>query len=764
MSKLARLAGPSLIVASVLLVMHDFAFGGRVTAQHPDLLALWMPNGCFLGDVLASGHVPAWNPFAMGGAPFAADPQSGWLYAPMMSLFTALPCSTALRWFIIAQPLIAGLGTYAFLRSEGAGRMSSTVGGTTIAVLLAGSRLGLSMPLAGALAWSTVTLAAVSRFVRAEATVRRLAWLVITALCWGQIAGAHLSNGLVVGTAALILYLVAAGRVGMNPARTRYAMWVIALLVALPLINAAILLPRLTHLPDTSATLGYEVLEPGGGEGVSLPVSWYLALARTPGAYLGWSMLLLGFAALWSRRWRRLAGALIGLGVTSYLLALEPIASAVGPLVDRIPLGDFYSHRPNRFVYGVVLVIPIVGAMGLETFLHAPRKDRFRMLVPGIALFLIPALLVGGPGTPMVLLAGSIAGVALLWWLGTRARWTALLPVVVAMELVAAAVVGSGQGESTAFNNRAGLAAVYEPSITANDYLAPTPLALEIRSSGARYLSNAPELFDEDDTIPGYLDFQAPEHWGLLANQRGMLFSLGDVQAVTSPVQLRRYWRYARAIDPIDRRYNATFFSRPLDPVMDLFAVRWIVAHEGSEGGDRGGDPGANLDPSLSADGWSLFDRGARPLATLHGSWKVVGSERAALEVVAGPGFDQERELVLEDEPEIAPTGAKGMVTAQLRWPDGPRFEVTTDKDALLLVRIPYDDDWHARVDGREVDPVPADHVMQAIPVPAGNHEIELRYDDPAIRAGLLLSAAVLAILAAIVAGLSIRPRRSTLT
>ena len=30
-----------------------------------------------------------------GGAPFAADPQSGWTYLPAMVLFTALPVSAA---------------------------------------------------------------------------------------------------------------------------------------------------------------------------------------------------------------------------------------------------------------------------------------------------------------------------------------------------------------------------------------------------------------------------------------------------------------------------------------------------------------------------------------------------------------------------------------------------------------------------------------------------------------------------------------------
>src|SRR5262245_43998818 len=112
----AALAGPLLITGSVLIVLRAFAFGGMLTTQHPDDLALYMPNWCFLGGQLSSGHIPAWNPHVMGGLPFAADPLSGWMYLPVMGLFTLLPCRLAMQWFIVLQSLLAGLGIYSFLR------------------------------------------------------------------------------------------------------------------------------------------------------------------------------------------------------------------------------------------------------------------------------------------------------------------------------------------------------------------------------------------------------------------------------------------------------------------------------------------------------------------------------------------------------------------------------------------------------------------------------------------------------------------------
>ena len=110
--------GPALIVACVLFAFRGFVVGGALTNQHPDLLTFWLPRWSFLGDSIGAGQIPLWNPFEMAGYRFAADPQSGWLYAPPMALFSTLSPGLALRLFIVFNPLLAGLGLYAFLRME----------------------------------------------------------------------------------------------------------------------------------------------------------------------------------------------------------------------------------------------------------------------------------------------------------------------------------------------------------------------------------------------------------------------------------------------------------------------------------------------------------------------------------------------------------------------------------------------------------------------------------------------------------------------
>src|SRR2546423_4154740 len=106
-----------------------------------------------------------------------------------------MSCGAVIRWFSVLQPVLAGLGLYGFARSEGLPRAASTLGGLALALPLAGSQVGLSLPFSAAIAWTAVLLACASRLLRAPGWPVRLLWLVATAIAWGQLAAAHLSNG-----------------------------------------------------------------------------------------------------------------------------------------------------------------------------------------------------------------------------------------------------------------------------------------------------------------------------------------------------------------------------------------------------------------------------------------------------------------------------------------------------------------------------------------------------------------------------------------
>ncbi|MFM8998933.1 MAG: hypothetical protein ACKOKE_02485, partial [Actinomycetota bacterium] len=202
------LVGPGIIVASVLVALRGFALGGALSDQHPDLLTFWLPRSCLLGDALRAGRLPLWNPHELAGTPYLADPQSGWLSLLWMVLPTLLGCGAGLAAIIVVQPLLAGLGMHWFLRREGLGRPAATAGGLGLAMLLAQSKLAISMPFAGAIAWIPLLLTGAAAFARASGS-RRLPWLGLAAFAWGQVAAAHLSHGVVIATTLAVAVLLA---------------------------------------------------------------------------------------------------------------------------------------------------------------------------------------------------------------------------------------------------------------------------------------------------------------------------------------------------------------------------------------------------------------------------------------------------------------------------------------------------------------------------------------------------------------------------
>ena len=384
------LAGPLLIVASVLAVLHGFWWNPRLTNQQVDLLAFWLPRYCAMGKAVAALHVPTWLPNQFGGAPFASDPQSGWLFLPAMGLFGPLSgsvfgCARALGLLLVVHPLLAGLGMYWFLRHERVGRPAATLGGLTLGAGMAGSSVALSIPFSGMLAWTTLCLVGASGFLRARTGLARIGWLAFTGLAWSQLAGAHLTNGVAVGTGVVLLYVIARSviqvRSGERTGRTAVLLGA-ALFVALPLLSAAILIPRFELLPRTSIGQGYAALArlgtelsgapnaPPFGEGAAGPW-WGTSFARGPGGYLGVLAILLWPFGLLSRKWRAPSLAFAAAGLIGFVLNLDVLVRTdwIRSAALKLPFGELWLRSPFRFRYVLLLSFAALAGYGLQAWL-----------------------------------------------------------------------------------------------------------------------------------------------------------------------------------------------------------------------------------------------------------------------------------------------------------------------------------------------------------------------------------------------------------
>jgi hypothetical protein len=765
-------AGPALIVGAVLAVMHGFWLGAKLTNQQVDLLGAWLPWHCHMGKSLIHGDLPTWLPHQFAGAPFASDPQKGWLYLPVMVLYGALGCGRAFGLFVTLQPILAGLGLYWFFRHEGTGRPAATVGGLTLALTISGSAIALSLPFAGVLAWMAMVLAGASGYVHARTKFRMVGWLAFTGLALSQVAAAHLTNGLLLTLVVLGLYLLARlvlqvrGRErGLGAAILVFAVP----FLAFPLLAAAVLLPPAALLPRTSIGHGYEdlarlatelsgvVTQPAFTPGVG--PWWGTSFARGPHGYVGALGILLIPSAIMSRRWRVPAVAFAAAGFLGWVLYLDGVvrSEAVRSFARKSFLGELWLHSPFRFGFLLVVALALLAGYGFQGWLDArgqpgarSLRDRLSvMALPLVVFVLLPILGGAAPSHYAFFAVGATYGIGLLVSSTRGSTWAAaVLPVLLAVELTSAGLVQQlgpvpeGVRDRLARLPASGLgrsfSSYHTPFIDPPEYLTPGPIGRTLMEAGAkgRYLSFDPET---SGTVRGFLTRQGSRHWPAYENGRSVLFGIDEVQGY-SPVQIDRYWRLVRRGADRPLYYNAASFQS-IDPqVLKLLAVEWLILPAGMPA------PGVVLPTPVAAEGgWRLYE-----VADPHPRASVVFVTQTApgdggLDEVLHPAFDPSKEAIVEG-PAALPstslaTGATGTAAYSEVSPQHVRVVVTSSQQGLLVVRNVFDDNWHASVDGRPATVHRVDYLLQGVQVGTGRHVVELTYRDAAIGIGLALSA-----------------------
>ena len=125
---LIRLLGPPAALAVLTVVAQPHLVASN-TLVGLDTATQYYPWYAFLGQSLMAGRIPGWNPATFSGAPFAANPLSGWSYLPAMVIFALLPLAWAVKAYLVFHPLLAAWSTYAFARAIGQTALGSVVAG-----------------------------------------------------------------------------------------------------------------------------------------------------------------------------------------------------------------------------------------------------------------------------------------------------------------------------------------------------------------------------------------------------------------------------------------------------------------------------------------------------------------------------------------------------------------------------------------------------------------------------------------------------------
>lgn len=688
-----------------------------------DTATFHYPMYSFLGEQLRGGHVPGWNPAQFAGAPFAGDPESGWMYLPAMLLFTILPLAAAAKTLAVFHLALAGLTTYAFARVL----RLSVVGALVAAVAyeFSGYFLAFSVSIptyVEVAAWLPLALLGLELALGSGDWRTRGACWGLSGLALSQIVGAWLGQGAYYALLAFGSYAAYRALLVLPPPvpRWRHRIQSLVLNVAAVLLigvalAAAGILPRLEFHAVSNLAHGYEgsAADLGGWRLSTLPLP---LLARANNAYyVGVVTLALAVLALRHVRGRPITGyfVLLSLGVLAFA-SVNTMPLPLSALYHLMPaqIADFHQHVPERIM---------------------------------VIFYLGPAVL-----------AGSTVSALRRWPLANAV----LLVVLVGDLLCVGRFAMASQGI------RVNPGAYYDPSGAA------AFLRAQAGGQPFRYLGYDPGL---TATAAGsgeqllYRDYWSdPRAAALLVNSRATLFGLQDVQGY-NPIQLQRYVAYIAVLNGHAQEYHGSYVYADglASPLLDLLNARYIIvpAQAPADRPDL-----LRLTHSLPTVYRDARERVLENRAALPRSWLVHAARQVApgetLQLL-GSGVVNPRQTALLEarSPMLAqpadPATDQAVIASYA--PDRVRVRTHSTAAALLMLSDTYYPAWHAYVDGKRAELYAADGALRGIPVPAGTHTVELRYEDAPLRVGLAVSLAAYLALCVLLAAAGWRHGRTHL-
>jgi hypothetical protein len=204
---------------------------------------------------------------------------------------------------------------------------------------------------------------------------------------------------------------------------------------------------------------------------------------------------------------------------------------------------------------------------------------------------------------------------------------------------------------------------------------------------------------------------------------------------------------YFQEIDALGRQpyTDFLFFANQLDFTSQLkllrtFNVKYLVAFQSlSEEGTR------LIGRFPDSFSWLYKIEGTIPRAYMVDKILVGKDSKEVLRQLSSAAFDPTREVVLDSEIPISPVHQLNGTAKIVRYENElVTIATSAHKEGILVLADSYYPGWKAFVDGREEVIRRANLFFRAVPLPAGNHAVEFRYEPRSFMIGRVVSAATL--------------------
>lgn len=690
--------------------------------DHWDMCTLDIPRLSFIARSLHAGGFPLWDPHIWSGQPVIGQSQPGPLY-PLNLLLCLMPLRGGqidfrfLNWCYILIHYQAVLSTYFLCRRLHRSRLASAFAGFVFAF---GGFLG-SVPwldVVNGAVWAPLVLLLSLRTALDRQGPARTPALLGVCLGIGWLSGHHEAPMLLTALSVLAWAAAAlpAQRAGRRffPLALRFAgAAAIAALVAsahiLPVREFALESKRWVEAPEPLAwttKTPYEVharhsLRYRGLAGIALPLEdreagWTLYVGAVVTLLAG-----LALAACWNKWGVRWFAALAALSILYCLGANTPfhrVLYLVVPYLDK-------ARHPVRGAFLCNLALAVLAAYGL---------DRMRRQGAGREL---------GIQARTLLAAGSLgaAGYLLAVRLSHVSGGYALVHSLSLLGFGVLAVVWRGGG-------RAAPAAVCAIALIE---LGGVP--------GARNTVCADRLGQNGD-IADFLRGQQRQEGPVrvTANGSELLTNFGDLHGID---ELTGFVASA----PADLLRHELHTIR----TQQLFGVTHHVGAAPNHAGQRHLFTGAS--------GLKVFlNPESLPRAWISHRVRSVRTDEELRRLIQDPRRDLRAEiLMLDGAPDLENCDSSGAAGPVGRGRDVVRIPVNAACRGMLVLAETWAPGWEAFVDGEPAALHKPFGVFRSVVVPAGRHEVVMRYRPWSVRIGALLTGAGLC-----VAALAIRGRR----
>jgi hypothetical protein len=698
-------------------------------------------------QTLRSGEWPLWNPLVGMGAPLLANYQSALFYPPTWIYFglAAIGGLPLMAWgqsLIVAAHLAwAGWGMVLLLRRMKLGELAQMIGG--LAFSLSGYLVARAhfLSINAAVSWLPwILLAAYELATDHKAKRAVLKLVLLLALQW--LAGhAQISwYTLTLAIAWTIFWGWRSG--GWETTKRVLAYFAGAGLLAL-VLSAVQLLPTAENLlqsqratqVELGAAMAYSFWpwrfiglwapnffgNPANGNYFGYGNYWEDAI------YVGLLPLALALAAFWGARKRNSARPLVTfLGVLiliSFLLALGNHTPLFPWLYDHIPTFDMFQG-PTRFTVWAIFALSLLAALGAESWQRPQGRSLYwaRLAVAATVATVVGTLVAAWlnakgnlhiqPAFIFATMSAAIVAIAVAF-LNLRApaprqrsrRW-----VWAACLLLAADLLYAGWGL-----NPAGTLELYKEDANLHAALLAEP------GAGRLYLSPSDEQNLKYGMLFRFDSFFSEDSRSIRATLLPNINLLDGIPSVNNfdPLLPGRYKAWMETVAQVNPEIQEKMLAS-----MNVGVIEHVIQAEGAS---------VSFEPveTLSRARWvNCAD--------------IVSTSQQTLEEVTAGQINPTEDLVVEipdsQTEKLCGSGEPGSVEIVSASANRVRVSVNVPGGGWLVLADTWFPGWQAMANGKQLPIYPALSVLRAVPVAAGQYDVEFVYKPLSFSFGLFLT------------------------